>query len=73
MSEWQPIDTAPLDREVLFFIPPDRMRVLIWNGPASDFEAWKEEAKTPGRDPRMRWPTHWQELPQPPGHWAMPR
>jgi hypothetical protein len=72
MSEWQPIETAPMDRVVLLFPP-------TWGGRTCAMGKWEEDLFA--KKPRPYWrredamsvsrsrdmpPTHWMPLPVPP-------
>jgi hypothetical protein len=63
MTEWQPIDTAPRDTQILLFVPPSGVYIG---------EGWTDHT----RDEKPAYfydlevgeiqPTHWMPLPAPP-------
>lgn len=67
--KWEPIETAPVDTEILVFAPQDydaghsviTVATLLMNDP----HPWRVED---GRDLPALWafPTHWMPLPEPP-------
>ena len=71
--EWQPIETAPKDRDVLGWFPyratvrcPRFVFVMCWNtSPPMGY--WDASGWLWGtRDQRSKQPTHWMPLPDPP-------
>ena len=60
MDDWRPIETAPLDTDVLLWIPGEDMGITVgekWEGS----KHWIPQAELMDRPP-----THWQPLPPPP-------
>lgn len=60
---WQPIETAPIDRSILGFHPfsdgGGRIIIMIWNG---DGTKWRSDTHS-----YLSWqPTYWMPLPAPP-------
>lgn len=74
MSEWQTIETAPINTAVLVFVPnwdhygPGIYRAIRVNfGPDRAAEHWHSSAWAMGRDFATDCqPTHWMPLPDPP-------
>lgn len=57
--EWQPIETAPKDEDILCFMEPDEVRVMIFD--TDDGEWWSVfEGAIVGM------PSHWMNIPEPP-------
>lgn len=78
MTEWKPIETAPKDfTNVLLYFPDfsPEYRIIIghWvtfeDDPKPDEPWWYEQDVDRGciNDPLESDPTHWMELPNPPG------
>ena len=68
--EWQPIETAPKDREILIFDTSGRQRVCQWVTAVEDGTgAWIYGRRLSPIDPVaffVEHPTHWRLLPSPP-------
>lgn len=56
MSDWQPIETAPRDRELILFFPETKTRIPLYRMIRVD--------RYPVSYPRQ--PTHWMPLPEVP-------
>jgi hypothetical protein len=59
-SLWQPISTAPKDRELLLWVPDSEDRMIGWWG--NEGWLWKDEDMIED----LIAPTHWMSLPEPP-------
>ena len=73
MSEWQPIETAPQDREFLAYWPGlhnDSWEITRtwWDAESQTFETPHESVE---RD-HPQAPTHWMPLPEPPSQGEYP-
>lgn len=71
MSEWQPIETAPRDKdEIAILICNARharqMRVAYWDIEAAEPYKWAVEDAERGFNHHRDWPTHWMPLPPDP-------
>jgi hypothetical protein len=62
---WQPIDTAPEDREILIYIPAWGAIIARFNG-EFDERASRMQCPVSLTEDADR-PTHWMALPEPPG------
>ena len=67
MSEWQPIDSAPRDGDVLIFVKETGEQFVAYWGTAIEDgdQAWTF-ARGNGLSFIVRNPTHWMPLPSPP-------
>lgn len=72
IHQWQPIESAPKDREILMFYP-NLERSMIGNWDNDEYNSkprpyWNGEyARLWGKNlARINLPTHWMELPSPP-------
>jgi hypothetical protein len=68
VSEWQPIETAPLSRAVLVYIPsryPSVYRAIQLES-FTNVPRWHSVAWSCGSDVDARLMTHWMPLPDPP-------
>jgi hypothetical protein len=64
LSAWQPIDTAPEDKEVLVFVPAWGAIIARYN---TAFEEWTSRMQCPvSLSEDREQPTHWMALPAPP-------
>lgn len=65
MSEWQPIETAPKDREILAFDQQIGVAIIRWD---YTWVAWFDGRMVVDGygDPEYFTPTHWMPLPLPP-------
>lgn len=64
---WQPIETAPRDREVLIFAEETgEMFVAFWGTDPEDGDQQWVFARSPSVSFIVRAPTHWMALPAPP-------
>lgn len=64
MSEWQPIETAPTDREIWAY-NGEQARMLWSQGNCWALWVWADELLSEV-DPSPEQPTHWMPLPAPP-------
>jgi hypothetical protein len=63
VSEWQPIETAPVNKRVLVHVPIKKHRLVIGTQVSlGDKFLWLDEAMQPMVYP----PTAWMSLPDPP-------
>lgn len=68
MAEWQPIETAPRDRDILVFCLDDEPQVVVayWFE-VPEWAGWMyADDALSGLQPEGCEPTHWQPLPEPP-------
>jgi hypothetical protein len=65
MSEWQPIETAPLKTEVLLYVPR-RLGAIVAMGSNNTGTQWWS------RNLGDLKPTHWMALPPPPAQDTQP-
>lgn len=63
-GRWQPIDTAPGDRDILIYVPQWGPLIARFN---REFDEWSSRMQYPvSLAEESDRPTHWMPLPQPP-------